>query len=197
MKTKITLFFLTYLTICSLSYSQSSEHLVFKGVPLDGTLNEYVSKMVQEGFTNSGTENGTAILNGEFAGYKDCFIGVSTLKQKDLVYKIAVIFPQKETWSTLSGNYFDLKEMLTEKYGKPSDVTEKFDGLSYSQPKDDDSKMYKVKFDNCKYFSIWKTEKGDIQLSIEHESVTRCYVALVYFDKINGNIIKSKAKRDL
>lgn len=27
------------------SYAQSSEHLKFKGVPIDGTLSEYVSKM--------------------------------------------------------------------------------------------------------------------------------------------------------
>ena len=27
------------------SYAQSSEHLKFKGVPSDGTLSEYVSKM--------------------------------------------------------------------------------------------------------------------------------------------------------
>jgi hypothetical protein len=197
MKTKTILFLATYLTICNFTYSQSSEHLVFKGVPLDGTLNEYVSKMEQEGFANLGTENETAILNGDFAGYKDCMISVSTLKQKDLVYKIAVIFPEKDTWSTLSGNYFDLKEMLTEKYGKPSEVIEKFDGSSYSQPKDDGDKMFKVKFDNCKYFSVWKTDKGDIQLSIEHESVTRCYVALAYFDKLNVGIIKAKSKRDL
>jgi hypothetical protein len=197
MKTKITLFFLIYLTVCNYTYSQTSEHLVFKGVPIDGTLKEYVSKMVQEGFTNLGTKDGTAILNGEFAGYKDCNIGVATLKQKDLVYKIAVLFPDNETWSTLSGNYFDLKEMLTEKYGNPSDVIEKFDVPSYSQPRDDNDKMYKVKVDNCKYYSIWKTDKGEIQLSIEHESLIRCFVRLSYFDKINSNIIKAKAKRDL
>lgn len=195
MKTKIILFFLTFLTICKYSYSQTSEHLVFKGVPLDGTLKEYVSKMVQDGFTNLGIEDGTAILSGEFAGYKDCNVGVSTLKQKDLVYKIAVIFPEKDTWTTLSGNYFDLKDMLTEKYGNPSEEVEKFDRSS--SPRDDNSKMYEVKFDRCKYYSIWKTDKGEIQLSIQHQSVTRCYVTLLYSDKINSEIIKTKAKRDL
>ncbi|MBS1641587.1 MAG: hypothetical protein JSR11_03830 [Bacteroidetes bacterium] len=173
----------------------TSQHLTFKGVPLDGTLNEYVSKMKKSGFIHLSTTDGTAILNGDFAGYKDCHVGVSTLKQKDLVYKIAVIFPNKDTWSTLSGNYFDLKNMLTEKYGKPSEVVEKFDG--YSQPREDDDKMYKVKFDNCKYYAIWETDKGDIQLSIAHNSVTSCFVTLAYFDKINGNIIKSSAKDDL
>ena len=186
---------LAHLMICSFTYSQSSEHLVFKGVPIDGTLKEYVSKMVKDGFTDLGSENGTAILNGEFAGYKDCNIGVTTLKQKDLVYKIAVIFPEKETWSTLSENYIDLKDMLTEKYGNPTEVVEKFDS-SY-QPKDDNGKMFNVKNDNCKYFSIWKTDKGEIQLSIQHKGFESCYVTLSYSDKINSDIIKTKAKRDL
>ena len=177
--------------------SQTTEHLTFKGVPINGTLDLYVSKMMQSGFINLGTKDNTAILNGDFAGYKSCTIAVSTLKQKNLVYKISVIFPEKDTWSTLSGNYFDLKQMLTEKYGKPSDVEETFDGSSNTQSKDDNSKMHDVKFDRCKYYSIWQTDKGEIQLSINHQSVISCYVTLSYFDKINGEIIKLQAKDDL
>lgn len=186
------------LTICN-SFAQtnadSSRHLTFKGVPLDGTLDQYVSKMKQSGFKHLSTEDGVAMLQGDFAGYKDCHVGVSTVKQKDLVYKIGVLFPEKETWSTLSGNYFDLKQMLTEKYGNPSDVVEKFD--RQSEPRDDNSKMYEVKFDRCKYYSIWKTDKGEIQLSIDHNDVTSCFVKLAYFDKINGAIIKKQALDDL
>jgi len=178
-----------------ISFAQTSEHLSFKGVPIDGTLNEYISKMKKSGFTYLGMENESALLSGDFAGYKNCYVGVSTLKEKDLVHKIVVIFPDKDTWSTLSGNYFDLKNMLTEKYGKPSDVVEKFDG--YSQPKDDNSKMYEVKFDRCKYYSIWETGKGEIQLSIEHTSVTNCFVRLVYFDTTNSEKIKATAIDDL
>ena len=197
MKTIFTsLFFaLTILTVVAQDCSNISKHLIFKGVPIDGPLDKYVSKMKLNGFTHIGTEDGTAVLKGEFAGYKDCTVGVSTLKQKDLVHKIAVIFPQQKTWSTLYGNYFDLKEMLTEKYGQPSDVIEKFD--SYSQPRDDDSKMYEVKFDRCKYYSIYEIEQGTIQLSIEHDGVSSCFIKLAYFDKINSNIVKEKAKGDL
>jgi hypothetical protein len=190
-------FFLTLIFTLTtmLTFAQKSEHLTFKGVPIDGTLNEFVSKMKQNGFTHLETEDGTAILNGDFAGYKDCYVGVSTLKQNDLVHKIAVIFPDNDTWSTLSGNYFDLKKMLTEKYGEPSDVVEKFD--TYWQPRDDKSRMYQVGMDRCKYYSIWQTDKGEIQLSIDHNSVTSCFVKLAYFDKINSDKIKAKAKDDL
>lgn len=190
-------YFLTLIFVLTtmLTFAQTSEHLSFKGVPIDGTLNGYVSKMKQNGFTHLGTEDGTAILNGDFAGYKDCHVGVSTLKQKDLVHKIAVIFPERKSWSTLSNNYFDLKEMLTEKYGKPTDVVERFD--SYSQPKDDGSKMTQVQLDKCKYYAIWETEKGTIQLSIDKGDLMSCFVRLGYFDKINSEKIKSKAKDDL
>jgi hypothetical protein len=186
------------LTVC-FSFAQkaadSSKHLMFKGIPLDGTLDQYVSKMKQSGFKHISTENGIATLNGDFAGYKDCYVGVSTLKQKDLVYKIGVLFPKNDTWSTLSGNYFDLKNMLTEKYGKPSEEVEKFDG--FSEPSDDGAKLYEVKFDHCKYYSIWQTDKGEIQLSIDHNRTTSCFVKLAYFDKINSATIKKQALDDL
>ena len=195
-KTLIALFL--SLSVC-IAFAQtktdSSKHLTFKGVPLDGTLDQYVAKMKQNGFKHISTEDGTAMLQGDFAGYKDCYVGVSTLKQKDLVHKIGVLFPEKDTWSKLSGNYFDLKQMLTEKYGEPSEIVEKFD--RQSQPRDDDSKMYEVKFDRCKYYSIWETDKGEIQLSIDHNSVTSCFVKLVYFDKINSAIVKKQAIDDL
>jgi len=178
-----------------LAFAQTSEHLSFKSVPLNGTLDEYLSKMKKSGFSHLTTEDGIAVLKGDFASYKDCTVGVSILIQSDLVYKIAVIFPDKDTLSRLSTNYFDLKQMLTEKYGKPSDIVEKFDG--YSQPKDDSSKMYEVKFDRCKYYSIWEIDKGEIELSIEHNNVTSCFVKLAYFEKINNIKIKSSAKDDL
>jgi hypothetical protein len=175
--------------------SDTSKHLSFKGVPLDGTLDQYVLKMKQNGFTHVSTNDGVAMLQGDFAGYKDCYVGVSTLKQKDLVHKIVVAFPDRDTWSTLSGNYFNLKEMLTEKYGKPSEVVEKFD--RQSEPRDDKSKMYEVQFDRCKYYSTWEIDKGQIQLSIDHNNVTSCFVNLVYFDKINSAAIKKQAIDDL
>lgn len=181
-------------TIISFAQTKPSEHLLFKGVSIDGTLSEYVSKMKPNGFSLIGMEDGMATLRGDFAAYRNCLIGVTTLKQKDLVSKIAVVFPEVGTWFLLSSNYFSLKEMLTEKYGKPSDVIEEFQN---NKPDDDGSKMYAVKFDNCKYYTTYETDNGSIQLSIEHDGVSSCYIMLVYFDKINSEIIKKKAKDDL
>lgn len=197
MKIIITTFLLVLTLTTSLAQNktENSKHMLFKGVPINGKLNEYVLKMKKTGFTHIGTERGIAMLKGDFAGYKSCTIGVATLKQKDLVSKISVIFPEKDTWSTLSSNYFDLKELLTEKYGEPSQVVEKFE-TSY-EPRDDRSRMNQVGMDRCKYYTTYETEKGSIQLAIDHNGFISYYVTLSYFDKINSKIIRDKAKRDL
>ena len=197
MKKVIIAFLLSFSSLISFSQanSDSSKHLTFKGVPLDGTLDQYVNKMKQAGFSHLSTAHGIAMLKGDFAGYKDCIVGVSTLKQKDLVHKIGVIFSEKDTWSTLSSNYFNLKDMLIQKYGNPTEIVEKFD--TRTEPKDDNSRMYEVKFDRCKYYSIWESEKGQIQLSIEHNSVISCFIKLLYLDRINNSAMRQKALDDL
>lgn len=177
------------------SWAQSSDHLTFKGVPIDGTLSDYVAKMKQNGFTHLGTENSVALLTGDFAGNKDCNVYVATLKDKDLVSRITVLFTDRDTWSTLSGDYFNLKEMLIVKYGEPSECVEKFD--TYFKPDDDGERMYEVKMDRCKYYTMYETDKGRIQLSIEHDNASSCYVALSYYDKINSEIMRAKALDDL
>jgi len=197
MKAVLTSLFCVVLTMISFAQpnTETTEHMTFKGVPIDGTLNEYVSKMKQSGFTLIGTEDGVAMLKGDFAAYKGCIIGVATLEEKDLVSKITVIFPEQETWSSLSSNYYNLKELLTEKYGEPTEIVENFD--TYSEPDDDRQKMYEVKIDNCKYYTTYELENGSIQISIDHQSVVSCFVRLAYFDKINSEKVRQKAIDDL
>ncbi len=178
-----------------MSAQETQEHLKFKGIPIDGTVNSFVAKLKQKGYTHLTTSDGVALLSGEFAAYKDCTIGVVSSKGRDSVCKVAVIFPAQDTWSALERNYLSLKNMLTTKYGEPSDCVETFQ--SYSQPEDDNARMYELKFDRCKYYTIFKTEQGAIQLELGHESVTRCYVLLSYFDTINQQAIYSDAMDDL
>lgn len=191
--------FLSFLAVIMAmsTFAQTSEHMSFKGVPIDGTLNEYVAKMKQSGFQYLGAEDGTALLNGDFAGYKNCHVAVTTLNKIDLVHKIGVIFPNQETWSRLSSNYSDLKQMLTDKYGNPNEEVELFDVKPFQLPLDDNMKMNQVGIDNCKFFTVWKTDKGEIQLSIDHSGFTSCFVKVVYFDRINSAIINEKVKDDL
>lgn len=189
-KLLISLFVILYTTI-----GQAQEHLTFKGVPIDGTLDTYVANMKKAGFTFIVEDNGIAMLRGDFAGYRNCTIGVVTLKSIDIVNRISVLFDSHQDWNNIYINYSSLKEMLTTKYGKYADCVEKFEG--YSQPRDDNGKMHELTMDRCKFYTIWKTDKGSIELEIIKGNLGGGMVRLSYWDKINTMSVQEKAMDDL
>lgn len=176
---------------------ESNNHLKFKGVPIDGKLEDFVSRMKRKGFKHIGTQGDTEIMQGDFVDFKECTVYVTTLDNKDLVSRIAVAFPVQDQWKYLYGDYKHLKELLTEKYGNPSSCVEKFQTSYGSGPSDDMDKMYEVQFDRCKYETRFTADNGEIVLWIEHDRSLSCNVMLLYKDKANGNIIREHAKVDL
>ncbi|MCR5425114.1 MAG: hypothetical protein K6E93_10230 [Bacteroidales bacterium] len=184
----------TMMLLVGLTATAQKGHLTFKGVPIDGTLNEFVGKLKQKGFTLVGTEQGVALLKGEFATYKGCTVFVSQ-HESGIVNRVAVMFPDKDAWSGLYNNYSTLKDMLTQKYGEPFKVTEEFQ--DYVSPQTDHDKMYSVMFDRCKYICDFVTDNGAIELRISHNGVSECYVSLLYVDAENEMKVQSGAIDDL
>lgn len=181
--------------LLSLNMFAQSEHLTFKGVPIDGTLDQYVENMKKAGFTFIGKEDGIAMLKGDFAGYRGCTIGVVTLKSIDIVNKIAVLFEEQDNWSKVYSVYSNIKEMLTTKYGTPAECVEKFNG--YSQPDDDRDRMYELSMERCTYATVFKVAKGNIELEIIKGQFGGGMVRLSYWDKINTSSVRQKAMEDL
>lgn len=178
------------------SFAQSnSEHLTFKGVPINGTLSEYVAKMKSAGFKYLEEQEGIAILQGDFAGFKNCTVEVSTLKAVNVVSTIGVIFPACEDWSSLERDYEHLKSMLAQKYGEPADIVEEFQGRI--KPNTNDEKLHQLYMDRCTWYSTFETPKGDIQLSMRKGEYGRYFVFLKYYDKINTDTVRSAAMDDL
>ena len=132
-------------------------------------------------------------MRGDFAGFKDCQLLVSTIDNHNLVCSIDVFFAEREQWSELHNDYTALKKMLTQKYGSPASCVEKFQNLLSTE---DFYKMHAVEFDGCKYITTFKTPKGNITLRIDHEDYD-CFVRLTYADKINSALVLNTAMSDL
>ncbi len=178
--------------VCFMSLSMGQNHLRFKGVPMDGTIQQFAQKLTQKGLTIVEKGNDNIILSGMFASYKDCVVGVIGDKQQH-VAKVAVVFPDCDTWADLEKNYTNIKQMLTQKYGEPTDVVEKFQA-SYID--NDMSKMSALQLQRCTYYSIFTTEEGSIQLELK-SSDYKCYVILSYFDNANQQQVINDALEDL
>ncbi len=194
MKKFFSFLILAFVTSAIALAQNDSEHMTFKGIPIDGALNEFVAKMKQAGFTYIVTQDGIAVFQGDFAGRKGCTIGVYTFKPSNKVNTIAVMFPSQKDWSSLESTYVSLKSMLTGKYGEPSECIEIFHGNL--QPDTDFEKFHKLKDKECTWDTTFRTPKGDIQLSIWSQQLD-CFVLIKYFDKINTDAVKAQAMDDL
>ena len=173
--------------------SAQTSHMKFKGIPMEGNLQSFTAKLKTKGYTPVGIKDGVSLLKGEFAGYKNCTVGAIADKS-GMICKVSVIFPNMDKWGDLEQCYESYKSMLTEKYGKPVEYEEYFsDGYNG----DASEKMYGVKFDKYKYYSVFSCEEGDIRLEISHNGVSSCYVMLSYFDNANQDKLRKQIMDDL
>ena len=191
---KLMVFIIALISVFSAYAQNSSGHMTFKGIPIDGSLADFTVKMKQKGFSYVATRDGAAMFSGEFASYKGCKIDAESLQKTCVVSMVTVAFPTCATWSQLYDNYKELKGMLTKKYDTPAQCKQNFQGLN---PTDDFLKFQRVKLDNCKYISRWETAKGSIELKIDHAGVSSCFVSLSYWDKINTEKVTNSASDDL
>lgn len=186
-------FLFVSMVCCIASIAQTSTgHLTFKGIPIEGTLNEFVSKLEKAGLSYFGEYNGSALLEGEFAGYKGCQIFVNTLGSYDAVCGVGVFFPEMEEWSMLEKNYKTIKNLLTVKYGAPSECTEEFQGYGY--PRDNSDKLLRLRMDKCTYETVFENSNGVIKLSLGHTNLST-FVMLFYVN--NDTTIGDRMMEDL
>ena len=140
------------------------KHLEFMETPITGTLNSFVNKMIKKGLTFSKvTEEGVAIFKGDFGGYKDCEIYVYSVNMGKRVTSVAVSLPFRDTWPELSGDYEDMKKLLTKKMGQPYASIEVFEN-----PVPYDNRMLYVTTDRCDYKTTWRRDHGVIAVAINN-----------------------------
>lgn len=104
------------LTICSslfcvLSYAQT-EHLTFKGLPIDGSKQEFVKELQSQGY-NVPKMGDDDILSGTFIG-QDSYVFIYDTPITNTVWKVGVLFKSTyDNWSTIKRVYDDLVDVYT------------------------------------------------------------------------------------
>jgi hypothetical protein len=168
--------FVLSLVMTTLLYAQD-EHLTFKGIPIDGTLESVTQQLEAKGYTRLDADDDLQIMSGDFAGYSNCQLIISTVKNLDLTYLVLVSFEKKTTWHDLYGNYKSLKDLLAKKYGEPSTNIEQF-----HRKITPGYEMYYL--DECRYTTLYELELGKILLTISKDA----QVILAYYDRTNLEI---------
>lgn len=178
------------LVIALSSFAQNSQHLEFKGIPLDGKLSDFVTQLEKEGFTfKEYARDYVAIMEGVFAGdYATIYI-LATPKSKT-VWKAAVNYSEKESWTSLKSDYWDMIELYTKKYGKPENHYEFFSKPYYEG---DGFELLALKKEKCHYISFYKLPLGTAVVEISQYG----YIQIGYEDSINYQLKKQEEESEV
>jgi len=174
----------------------ANEHLKFMGIPINGTLESFTQKLVAKGLKREHAWDNALLLKGTFAGKSGSGVCVMRVPSRNIVYKVVVCLPSKDTWEWLENDYKEFKEMLTTKYGEPYKCSESFKEGTYVGS--DYLKISALKEGKCEYYSAWRSTEGMILLEVFNaDGSPDCCVRLVYIDLINGKLADSSKQDDL
>ena len=99
------------LTICSslfcvLSYAQT-EHLTFKGLPIDGSKQEFVKELQSQGYVYVDDD----ILSGTFIG-RDSYVFIYGTPITNTVWRVVALFESPyDNWSSIKRAYDELVDI--------------------------------------------------------------------------------------
>ena len=174
----------------------ANEHLKFMGIPINGTLESFSQKLVAKGLKREHAWEDNVLLKGTFAGKSGSGVCVMRIPSRNIVYRIVVCLPSRETWEWLENDYTEFKRMLTSKYGDPFKYSESFKEGTYVGS--DRLKISALKEGKCEYYSTWGLNEGFIGLEIFNvDGSSDCCVRLTYIDLINGKLAEDSKQNDL
>ena len=159
----------------------AQEHLHFKGVPIDGSLNSFVAQLKQQGYSFRAEQDGMAVLDGTFAGYTQCEIVV--VSTNDIVWKVVVLLPSDEKWNDVKKKYDIFKQSFTEKYKITPQSEEHID--SYGG-EGSGHESYAFKEDKAVWRSDFKLPNGIARVMIKYADYFRLQLWVEYYDDANS-----------
>lgn len=165
--------------ICALSVSCFGQE--FLGIKVDGTKQEVINKFIAKGFKKkslpSGNDDVTS-MEGTYSGTKyEVNIVNSPISKK--VWKIAVYLPEQVSWYSLKAEYNRYLEMLTSKYGEPTNSYSFFSSPYYEG---DGYELSALRLEKCNYSAYWL----DVVVSVEISKYKQ--IKISYENKVNSAI---------
>lgn len=167
------LFLIAVLILVSIvSVNAQEQHMKFMGIPIEGTVSDFSSKIVSKGFELKWSGNGCNVYKGSFLN-EDVTVFVLGSTDSPLLLGVNIEFPKQLSWSNLSTRFDDYGELFSKKYGQPYKQRRKFTSPYYNG---DGYEMSAVRLEKCEYETTWKTAEGLIRISINK----KCCVTIDY-----------------
>ena len=169
-------------------------HVIFKQVPVDGTLEEFSDRLVRSGLVFHGIREGRASLEGKFTGVEGAKVyAFSTCGQ---TWRVVVDFPAVDTWASVKKQYVFFKTSLSGKYVCEPRSVERFP--SYC-PEGTGREYNAFRDETAVYTSSFVVPNGGVTLSVVPvtSGAGRLFVRLEYVDELNSMLRDNEVIEDL
>lgn len=140
----------------------AQEHLDFRGVPIDGHLDDFVTKMEGMGYTVKQRDGEIVMMTGQFTN-NNVELWIVSSRQTKTVWKVVVDFSKNSSWSSLKNSYFEYKNLYTKKYGSNNKAFEFFSKPYYEG---DGYELQALRGEKCTYATFFLAENGTITVAL-------------------------------
>ncbi len=178
--------FLISLVLSLTSFAQESgPHLDFEGIPVTGTLDEFLTVGESKGYRLLERNRLTMLLSGSYRG-RLCRILVERLPDQDKVWGVTVQLPSRDDWQGLMSDYEGRRCEFRETFGEPACVTEQF--CMANPPATDRQRFLAVGKGLCSYKSVYENDRGQVDVVVWSDEVSGSYVLVSYIDNLNSHL---------
>lgn len=153
------------------------EHLTFKGIPIDGTLEDFKEKLVKIGY-----ETINQSLKGRFAN-QDAEVFLPTTSKTGIVHQVIVVLNGSDNFPLLDAKYQNIVLLFTKKYGSCESENRYFETPYYEG---DGYEIQAIRNNKCQITTRWKLAEGEIRIIIYND----CSILVGYTDEINNAIAR-------
>ena len=170
--------------------ANAQDHLMFKGVEINGTFKTFVANLEKRGCKSGENFFGTFLIKADFAGV-EMLVYPQTTSQSQTVYAVVAGTDGIKEEVSLKAQYDELKNLLAQKYGE-GEVATLSDGWYRNS-------INKLERGNANKALLFETETGKIYLYI-HKSDRYGEVGSIniqYIDKANEQLRLREANTDI
>jgi hypothetical protein len=186
------------LCILAALYIYNAQKFEFKGVSLNKKADEFIEELKDKNVEFVTKVDGIGYgmyyyLIGSYAGRRNCNIFLTSYNDGEIEL-LGVHLPAKSTWSSLEDEYYEMKELLTKKYGKPYSSEEEFIGYE-DKMEVVGNEMEAIEKHRIRYYTTWemKVIKNTVRLYISEDKK----VVITYSKYFDGNKYKSQKEEDI
>jgi hypothetical protein len=161
------------------------EHLTFKGVPINDTLDVFVGRLNDVGFTEVSVDKEEAVMEGPFCG-KQCKTIITASVRSNVVYSASVYVEKSNEWITIKAAYYKYKLLLAQKYGNGESV----ECFLYPFYEGGGNEGKALRDKKCHYMTSFHVPKGEISIVLEWREEFALVIS--YKDRVNRELAEDE-----